>query len=174
MDWTQTLVDVIDFRSFSSLWYWIVLAVVWSSASHWVLGVPFDLIMRARRHGGQAAADLQDLTRINMGRILHIAQVSGVWVVAIVTFLLSGLLVLALWYGIEFAQALLFLALPMTLVGALGVRAAQSIEGSAAHGEDLVRRLMRHRFWTQVIGMLAIFATAMYGMYHNLAALRAW
>ncbi|MEM9756043.1 MAG: component of SufBCD complex, partial [Pseudomonadota bacterium] len=32
--------DVIDLRSFSNLWYWIVLAVFWSSASHWGLGVP--------------------------------------------------------------------------------------------------------------------------------------
>ena len=43
---------------------WIVLAVAWSSASHWVLGVPFDMVMRARRQGGQAAADLEDLARI--------------------------------------------------------------------------------------------------------------
>jgi hypothetical protein len=28
---------------------------------------------------------------------------------------------------------------------------------------------VRQRFWTQVIGMIAIFVTAMFGMYHNLA-----
>ena len=53
MDFTQTLLDVIDFRSFSNLWFWIVLAVAWSTASHWVLGIPFDMVMRARRHGGR-------------------------------------------------------------------------------------------------------------------------
>ncbi len=46
--------------SFSNLWYWIALAVMWSSTSHWVLGVPYDMIQRARREGGQAEADLED------------------------------------------------------------------------------------------------------------------
>ncbi len=41
--------DLIDMRSFSNLWYWIALAVTWSSTSHWVLGVPFDMVLRARR-----------------------------------------------------------------------------------------------------------------------------
>lgn len=174
MDWTQTLIDVIDFRSFSSLWYWIMLAVVWSSTSHWVLGVPFDLIVRARRDGGQAQADLEALTRINVGRILHIVGVSGPWLAGFAAFVHSTLLVLAVWYRIEFAQAVLFVALPMTLVGALSVATARAIAEAPPTGADLARRLIRHRFWTQLVGMLAIFATAMYGMYHNLAALRAW
>ena len=174
MDWTQTLLDVIDLRSFSSLWYWIVLAVAWSSASHWVLGVPFDLIIRARRAGGQAMADLQDATRINVNRILHIVRVSGIWLMAFMAFVLSALLVLAGWYQVEFAQAVGLLALPMTLVGALSVRTATHIEAAMPEGVELVRRLMRHRFWTQLIGMLAIFVTAMFGMYQNLAALRSW
>ena len=50
MDLTQTLFDVIDFRSFSNLWFWIMLAVAWSTASHWVLGIPFDMVLRARQH----------------------------------------------------------------------------------------------------------------------------
>ena len=37
MAWYQTVLELIDMRSFSSLWYWIGLAVLWSSASHWVL-----------------------------------------------------------------------------------------------------------------------------------------
>ena len=88
--------------------------------------------------------------------------------------LLSGLLVLGVWYRLEFAQAVLFLAVPMTLVGALSVSAARGIADADPAGAELVRRLVRHRFWTQLVGMAAIFVTAMFGMYHNLAALRAW
>jgi hypothetical protein len=54
LGWYSNVFEVIDMRSFSSLWYWIALAVMWSSASHYVLGVPFDLVQRARRRGGQA------------------------------------------------------------------------------------------------------------------------
>ena len=49
MDWYDTVFEVIDMRSFSNLWYWIGLAVLWSSVSHWVLGVPYDSILRAKR-----------------------------------------------------------------------------------------------------------------------------
>ena len=74
MDWTKTLLDVIDARSFSNLWFWTVLAVVWSSASHWVLGVPYDVLLRARRQGGQALIDLEDIVRVNVNRILYTAN----------------------------------------------------------------------------------------------------
>ena len=70
LDWYQTLFEMIDMRSFSNLWFWIALAVMWSTASHWVLGVPFDMVLRARRHGGEAQADLEDIVRINVVRRL--------------------------------------------------------------------------------------------------------
>ena len=54
MDWYNVIFELIDMRSFSNLWYWIVLAVLWSTASHWVLSVPFDMISRAKRQGGAA------------------------------------------------------------------------------------------------------------------------
>ena len=167
LDWTQTLFDVIDFRSFSSLWYWIVLAVTWSSASHWVLGVPFDVIMRARRHGGQTMRDLEDLARINVNRILFVARASGLWAAGFVTFALSALGTLAFWYDVEFAQAVFLIALPLSVLGLLSLVTAARIEAEAPLGESLVRRLLRHRFWTQLIGVAAIFVTAMYGMYQN-------
>ena len=59
------------------------LAVLWSSVSHWVLGVPYDSIMRARRgKPPEAMRDLHDLTRVNVNRILFIAT-SGKTIVQI-------------------------------------------------------------------------------------------
>ncbi|MEC7258626.1 MAG: component of SufBCD complex, partial [Pseudomonadota bacterium] len=51
MDWYSSIFELIDMRSFSNLWFWIALAVTWSTTSHWVLGVPFDMVNRARRNG---------------------------------------------------------------------------------------------------------------------------
>ncbi len=169
MDWTKTLIDVIDMRSFSSIWYWIVLAVVWSTSSHWVLGVPYDVIVRARRQGEQAYQDLEDMVRVNVTRILYIAGVSGMWLLGFTMFLLTGLMTLAFWYRIEFAQSVVLIAIPMTGVGLLSVATAQRIRHEEPEGPLLFRRLTRHRFWTQVIGMISIFITAMFGMAHNLA-----
>lgn len=168
MDWTQTVFEVIDMRSFSNLWFWIALAVVWSTASHWVLGVPFDMIGRARKHGGQAEVDLEDLVRINVNRLLYIGRVSGLILLGVVCFLLTGLAILAFWYDVEFAQAVFLILLPMSLVGLLSLSTARLIEAEQPTGEALRKRLIRHRFWVQVIGMISIFVTAMYGMYQNL------
>lgn len=168
LDLTETLLEVIDFRSFSNLWYWIMLAVAWSQASHWVLGVPFDMLLRARRQGGQAIADFEDSVRVNVNRILYIVQEAGLWLVALVTFFHSAMLLLAIGYAIEFALALELIVVPMTVVGILSLLTARRIAAQAPTGEALLRVMVRHRFWTQVIGMVSIFVTASVGMYNLL------
>lgn len=172
VDWTQTLIDVIDMRSFSNIWYWIVLAVVWSTASHWVLGVPYDVIMRARRKGGEAYQDMEDIVRVNVNRILYISEVSGMWILGFVMFVMTALITLAFWYWIEFAQSVVLLAVPMCFVGALTVYTARKLKEENPEGAPLFKRLIRHRFWTQVIGMVSIFVTAMFGMFHNLSVIQ--
>lgn len=168
MQWYDVIFDLIDLRSFSNLWYWIALAVMWSSVSHWVLGVPYDMISRARRQGGQAQADLESLVRITSGRLLHIARSAGSILVAITAFLVTGLLVLAVFYDVEFAAALLFLLVPMIGVSSLSVRAATMVEALHGEGEALHKLLTRHRITTQVIGMLSIFVTSLYGTWQNM------
>jgi hypothetical protein len=168
LEWYALIFLLIDMRSFSSLWYWIALAVLWSSASHWVLGVPFDLINRARRSGEQAVDDLVVLARINARRMLDISRNGGSWLIGFVCFSMTILALLAVVYRVELAQAVLFMFAPMVLVGYLSLRLALRIETEAPVGDALVRLLMRHRFMVQLIGMLAIFVTALFGMYHNI------
>lgn len=169
MEWYEIVREVIDLRSFSNLWYWIALAVVWSTTSHWVLGVPYDMALRARRHGGQAELDLEMLVRINTNRLLHIGRVSGLWLLGLSCFLLTGLGILGFYYWVEFAQAVFLLAFPMTFVGLLSLSTARLIDEGSPTGEALFQRLRKHRIITQAIGMLAIFVTAMFGMYQNLS-----
>lgn len=164
----QTIFEVIDMRSFSNLWYWIALAVIWSTASHFVLGVPFDLVLRAKRNGGQVAQDVADLVRINTNRILYIAQVSGLWLIGFGCAFLTVLGLLGFVYDIEFAQALFLLAFPMSIVGVISVSTSALISGAQLEGEALYRQLRRHRLYTQIVGMCSILITAMWGMYQNL------
>ncbi|MDO9638684.1 MAG: component of SufBCD complex [Pseudotabrizicola sp.] len=168
MEWYTLVFLLIDMRSFSSLWYWIALAVLWSSVSHWVMGVPFDLITRARRQDAEAVEDLTVLARINARRMLYISRRGGMWVIGFVCFVLTVLGMLAGLYRVEFAQAVLLMAGPMVLIGYLTLRLALRVEAEAPAGAALVRLMMRHRFVTQLIGMIAIFVTALFGMYHNI------
>lgn len=162
----RTVTEVIDLRSFSNLWFWIALAVVWSTASHYVLGVPYDMVTRARRDGGEAEEDLRDMVRVNVNRLLHIAEAAGLSLLALACFSLTTLAIVGFVYGIEFAQALFLLAFPLSIVFALSLRTAHRIR--AADGEGLHRVLARHRLSVQGIGMVSIFLTAMWGMWQNM------
>lgn len=168
VEWYQLVFEAIDMRSFSNLWYWIALAVLWSSASHWILGVPYDLVQRAARQGGQAEEDLRQLVRININRIFYVADNLGLWLVAGAAAGLTALFLLGFLYDVEFAQAVFFLTCPMTVIAWLNIRTGNLVRAGADSGEPLRRLMGRHRFATQVIGVISIFVTAMWGMYQNL------
>jgi hypothetical protein len=169
LDILDTVFEVIDMRSFSNLWYWIGLAVVWSSTSHWVLGIPHDMIQRAKSEGGQALEDIEDLARINAGRLIHLVDRGALAMIALGCFWLTVLGVLAFYYNVEFAQAVFLVAAPMALVIWLSVRSCRKIVNGENKGAALCRRLTIHRRFTQVVGMLAIFVTGMWGTYQNLS-----
>lgn len=143
MDWYDSVFEVIDMRSFSNLWYWIALAVLWSSVSHWVLGVPFDSILRARRGKPDTAMeDCENLTRINVNRILYIADVSGLWIALFGSMFITTLGISAFLYDIEFSQAVFLMAFPMILLGGMSVRTARVIRSRALDGDDLILSLI--------------------------------
>jgi len=169
LNWYQNLFEVIDMRSFSNLWFWIMLAVMWSTAIHYVLGVPYDMVLRAKRTGGQSETDLEDLIRINTNRLLFIGRVSGLWLLGLGCFILTALAMLGFVYDIEIAQALFLLGLPMSIVGLLSMSTARLIQQHQLVGEGLRHRLARHRLYVQIVGMLSIFVTALWGMYQNVA-----
>lgn len=168
MDFYVTAFELIDLRSFSNLWFWIMLAVFWSTASHYVLGVPYDMVARAAKHEGQAEQDLRDLVRINANRLTYIAEEAGLWLVVFASFLVTGLIMTGFVYGVEFCQALSLIIVPMLIVFALSIYNARRAQGLG--GDALRQVLRRHRLAVQLIGMLSILVSSMWGMYVNITA----
>lgn len=163
-----TIFEMIDLRSFSNLWFWLSLAIVWSTASHWVLGVPFDLVLRAHRKGGQIEEDMRDLVRINVNRLLYIADTAGVIVVGVMSFALTVLGLLGFFYWVEFCQALLLIALPMSLVWLLSVRTARRLDARPQMTtQELYARIRALRLSIQIIGLFAVLVTSFWGMFVN-------
>jgi hypothetical protein len=144
-----------------------MLAVFWSTASHFVLGVPFDMVTRSASEEPQAEQDLIDMVRVHSNRLIYIAETSGMWLTGFIFFLITGFMVLGFVYGVEFAQALFLLGTPMSLVFALSIRNARRLRGLV--GDELRKRLKIHRLIVQVIGMCSILVTSMWGMYVNLS-----
>ncbi|MGB3408581.1 MAG: component of SufBCD complex [Jannaschia sp.] len=164
--WMESALEVIDFRSFSNLWFWIALATLWSTASHWAVGVPFDMVRRAAKGDTQALEDMFALANIQSRRLLFIADATGVLTTALTFFSVTVLSLLGFLYRVEFAQAILLLFLPMMLVGWITIGTARRIEGLEPH--DLGNLLAAHRRKVQTIGVFSIFVTSMWGMWVNL------
>lgn len=165
MDFLDLVTEVIDLRSFSNLWYWIVLAVMWSSLSHWVLGIPYHMVQRARRGHADSQRDLLLLVEVNGRRILEFAALSGTFLVASSGFALSALMVLGWAYGVEFAQAIVLLLVPLLAVTGLSIMTAHRVQN--AEIEQLYLQLRNHRMIVQLMGVISIFITAFWGMYTN-------
>lgn len=168
MNLTDSLFSTIDFRSFSNLWFWLVLAVAWSNLSHFVMGVPFDMVTRARRKGGQVLEDLNTLAQIQARRRIGIMHQAGAGILGFWMTVLTMLAVLGFWYGYELSQALFLLLAPMTLAGWLGLRLAARVAEGGLVDSDLIRAIFWTRLLIQSIGLLAILVTTMWGMWHNL------
>lgn len=177
MDIYQSVFELIDMRSFSNLWYWIVLAVMWSSASHWVLGVPYDIVQRARNQinrgmedADQTTKDLEALIRINTNRLNTVSEIGGFVMLIVLFFMLSSLFTLGFIFWLEFSQALFLLLFPLSAVMFLSVRAALVVRRDQISGVDLINMLARLRLNIQLIGMFSILVTSMWGMYQNISA----
>jgi hypothetical protein len=168
-DLYQTIFEVIDFKSFSNLWFWIGLAVIWSTVSHWIIGVPYDMLVRARRHGGQAEIDFEEMVRINVNRLSLIGRISGLWLLGAGAAAVTSLGILGFIYGVEFAQAVFLIALPLCIVAVMSFRTATRIRQEAPRGEALKSVLLGLRIRIQLVGVAALATTAFWGMYQNLA-----
>lgn len=165
MDWTQTVTRLIELNTFSSFWYWAAVAVAWAAASHWLIGIPFDVLYKARAEKGQSVHDLEALVDINVRRITVVDGIMAISLSAVGTFILVSLAILGFIYQFELAQGLFVLGAPLTVIGLVNMSLAHQLRTQPLLGEELVARLFRVRLLTQLIGMVSIFATAVYGMY---------
>ncbi|MFD1911926.1 component of SufBCD complex [Halodurantibacterium flavum] len=165
----QSLLEILDTRSFSTLWYWIALLGFWSAAGGRVLGLPYDIAFAARQGSETAAADLETMTPILARRQMALTQgTGGLIAVALAALVLALLLVLGFFYGLELAQAAVFFALPLCLLMLMRLALARRILRDAPAGEDLARLMLRHRGWVQFLAMTSVFLAVLWGMWHSL------
>ncbi|MCK0094513.1 hypothetical protein MWU60_02925 [Yoonia sp. F2084L] len=170
LDWTDAITRLIALNTFTSVWYWLAVVVTWAVASNWLIGVPFDVLLRARKCAPQPLADLEGLVDINVRRIVATNATFGLALTGLIGFALTVLGVLSFFYRLELAQGIFILAAPLTLVVIINMRLAHQLHDAPLHGADLVRRLFVVRVWTQVVAMISLFFTAMYGMYMAISA----
>jgi len=145
--------------SFWTLWFWIAHVVAWSMASHFAMGVPFDMIVEANREkseDGPWVRATEALILAQAFRFTSMARRFGVAAAAAIAFLLSMLLTLGIHTDIEFARAVATILAPLSLIYVLTIRTAFRIESSGARGAALRRMVRGLRLQNQLVGLLAI------------------
>lgn len=106
--------------------------------------------------------EAEQLARVHVSRIIWVfgTSASRLVTVAIVGFLLAMLATFGFFYRYEIAMAAFTLLAPLVLVQGLGIRLAFVVEAKGLNGAALCSALFRHRFWTQVIALMAIAFSA--------------
>lgn len=152
------LLRIIASAGFDSLWYWVLHVVVWTLACYRTLGVPHDMLLRARRDP-TVAERVELLAGLSAERIAGIHDVAGVPLAAAAGFVLATLAALGFLTGLEGAQAAFMLLAPLAAIIYSKLRLALFLRGRA-RPPWLVVMLSRRRFWHQTIAVAAMLATA--------------
>lgn len=161
--------DYIEFSSFSSIWYWLGVLVVWTAATHRTMGVPFYYWILARRGDDYMRYYLEQLVPENAQLTLKMYQgASWVAFAASASFLLTTWIVLAFYYQSEILQALFFLLVPLSGVAVIRYQFARIITKTNPQFDDLYRVMYRFRLYTMLLAATSIFLTTTWGMWVNM------
>ena len=145
--------------SFQSHWYWVLHAVVWTLACYRTLGVPHDMLVRARRDP-EVAGRVDQLAHLACERVGGIFDSFGVPLAALAGFLLAGVFAMGFLSGIETAQAAFAILLPLAIIVYSKLRLALVVRGNGMAGPQLVLALSRRRVWHQFMAIAGMLGAA--------------
>lgn len=165
----MSIFELIDLRSFSNIWFWLLLGLVWTRIINAPLGVPVDLIRRAQKGDAQAIADVDCLADIEVRQRHALWGSFGLFRTGLWTFSLTVLGIVGFHYGKEIAQALFVLGLPLALVAVIVTLHANALRSVQPSGTALYAQLMRLKYQVQGVGLTAVFFASIWGMYVNLS-----
>lgn len=159
------LTEIVSLRSFVSIWFWVVTAVFWTLASGRVLGVPYELMARARAGDGKAGDDAAALAEIHARLDLSNGDSFSLF---LAFFLVALCLTAGFYLGHEVFAAASFFALPWLILGFLRRKTALYVLGHGGDVPAILARLFRQRRMTQVLAFVFILVSALYGLIHDL------
>ncbi len=158
--------DLFEFHSFYSVWYWILLTLVWSWVCFQTMGLTHGMVLRAARRP-EAQAELEFIAHVQAHRLRWFRDNLGAPVAAALGFMLASIAVLGFYNRIEFFQAVFMLVFPLALVGSGTVRLAAHIAEAEPKGADLRRALTRRRRLNQAMAIAALLATAFVALFYD-------
>lgn len=176
--------QLLDTRSFPSLWYWLLLAVAWSFSLRGALGVPTEVAARAARLDPEASDAPEALALLDWLSLLlprwRLGRGEAALLTGLAAFGLSALAGLGFGQGMELAQAAFLLLAPLALLAGLRLRLAARLAAELQAAQQgrmpanaaalaAARRLGRHRLGALALATIAVSITAVWGTLWTLA-----
>ena len=175
----EGVISFLDSRSFGTIWFWIVVLGMWSAVGRHVLGVPTEVLLRARRArrdgrpDGAEAITLLDWLSLTLPR-WQPGRGEGAVILGLSLFALSSLAILGFGYWLEMAQALTLLLTPFAALFWLRVWLAGRLHGLLGQAQsdarplaqvagDIIGRMMTHRRLVSLLSIVSVAATALWG-----------
>ena len=175
----DNLIGLLDSRSFGTIWYWLVVIGIWSLTGRSIIGVPTEVVTRARAAldaddgGGPQVLHLLDWLSLVLPR-WQLGAREGAVFLGISGFVLTSLAIMGFGYGLELALAAFLLLLPLALLFWLRVMLARRLTrllDAAQRDErpvpdiaaEAARRMVVHRRIVTALSMAAVAMTALWG-----------
>lgn len=157
-----SLFDGMRTNSFDSVWYWGLVALIWTLSGNRVMGAPLDMVQRMP-YDPQAAQEVRVLARVAAHRTDDAVAGHAPLFGGALAFGLTSLILWGFFYGVLFAQALFFLLAPLCIMGVMRVRTAQVFLTTQPKGDTLYQFLMHQRWRKQVIMIAWLIAVSLWG-----------
>ncbi len=175
----NSLIGFLDSRSFMTIWYWLALVGMWSATGRSIMGIPSDVVARARAALAAGQGDdpsvltLLDWLSLVLPR-WRLGTTEGAVFLGLTSFGLTSLAVLGFVFWLELAQAMFLLLMPFWLLFWMRVRLARRVTPlvDAAQlaqippdkaARDAARMMTWHRRWITVLSMVSVLATVLWG-----------
>ncbi|RNF34208.1 hypothetical protein [Paracoccus methylarcula] len=177
------IISFLDSRSFGTIWYWLVVIGMWSVSGRNIIGVPVEIVIRARRAmsrdemDGSALVSLLDWLSLTLPR-WQLGRREGAIFLGVTVFLVTSLAGLGFGHDLEMAQALTLLLLPFLILFWMRVRLAYRLTPLLQNEEadqqletiarEAIRRMIWHRRLVTLLSILAVAITALWGVLWSL------
>lgn len=157
--------EIMTADGFSNPWYWLLVAIVWVRCIQTTLGIPSDVMRNAKNDDPQAKADALNLLDIHIRNTTDEFNQFGAYLVATMTFVLASIATMGFWNDVPVLQGAFFIAFPMALIGAMGIRLASKLKGTGITWDHLCS-VYRRQFWLKLsLGVFFIFTSMIWAVY---------
>ncbi|PCH95933.1 MAG: hypothetical protein COB84_05465 [Rhodobacteraceae bacterium] len=152
-------------NGFESPWYWLFVALIWVRACHWTFGVSHEIMREALNGNAQAKTDVLSLVDIHVRNAVTDFQRFGTFFVLLVCFVLTAITTMGFLNDILMLQAVFFFALPMAIIGGLGLRIVFKMHQKPLDWDGFCRVYKKNRRFKFFLGLLFILLSMAWKLY---------